>query len=195
MVDDATPRLRADARRNRDALLRAAAASFATGADPTLEKIARDAGVGIGTLYRHFPTREDLVEAVYRTELAAVCESVGGLLGTHGPAVALRTWMDRYAEFVMTKHGMAETFRAMVADGTVGALRTRESITGAVATLLAAGVRAGTLRGDVAADDVVTLLVGVFVATRGSDDRARVGRLLDLVASGLVSTNPPYNTD
>ena len=194
MADDA-PRLRADARRNRDALLRAAAAGFAAGDDPTLEKIARDAGVGIGTLYRHFPTREALVEAVYRTELTAVCESVDGLLATHAPTVALREWMDRYAEFVTTKRGMAETFRAMVADGTVVAVRTRESITGAVATLLAAGAVDGSLRADVEPDDVDTLLVGVFVATQGSDDRARVRRLLDLVASGLVSTNPPYNAD
>ena len=182
MADDEwVPPLRADARRNRDALLRAAAAGFAAGHDPTLEKIARDAGVGIGTLYRHFPTRETLVEAVYRTELAAVCESVEGLLAAHEPAVALRRWMDRYAEFVTTKRGMAETFRAMLADGTVVAADTRAAIDGAVGTLLAAGARAGTLRGDVRADDVVTVLVGIFVATQGSDDRARLGRLLDLV--------------
>ena len=178
------PRLRADARRNRDALLRAAAASFAAGDDPTLEKIARDAGVGIGTLYRHFPTREALVEAVYRSELAAVCASVDGLLATHEPAVALRRWMDRYAEFVTTKRGMAETFRAMLADGTVAT--PREAIGHAVGTLLGAGATAGSLRGDVEADDIVTVLVGIFVATGGSDDRARVGRLLDLVAAGCA---------
>jgi AcrR family transcriptional regulator len=185
MADDPSPRLRADARRNRDALLRAATAGFAAGDDPTLEKIARDAGVGIGTLYRHFPTREALVEAVYRTELAAVCAVVDDLLATHAPAEALRVWMDRYAEFVVTKRGMADTFRAMVADGTLVAGETRAAVTGAVGTLLTAGARAGTLRGDVTADDVVTLLVGVFVATAGSDDRARVGRLLDLVLGGL----------
>jgi AcrR family transcriptional regulator len=186
MADDPSPPLRADARRNRDALLRAAAAGFAAGDDPTLEKIARDAGVGIGTLYRHFPSREALVEAVYRTELGAVCAIVDDLLATHEPAEALRVWMDRYAEFVTTKRGMAGTFRALVADGTVAAGRTRESIDATVGALLAAGVRAGTLRDDVEADDVVTLLVGVFVATEGSDDPARVGRLLDLVAAGCA---------
>jgi AcrR family transcriptional regulator len=185
MADDPTPPLRADARRNRDALLRAAAAGFTAGDDPTLDKIARDAGVGIGTLYRHFPTREALVEAVYRTELAVVCAVVDDLLAAHEPAEALRVWMDRYAEFVTTKRGMAGTFRAMVADGTVAAGRTRESIDATVGALLAAGARAGTLRADVDPDDVVTLLVGVFVATAGSDDRARLGRLLDLVAAGL----------
>jgi AcrR family transcriptional regulator len=139
--------------------------------------------VGIGTLYRHFPTREALVEAVYRTELTAVCASVDGLLAAHEPAVALRAWMDRYAEFVTTKRGMADTFRAMVADGTVAA--PRESIGDAVGTFLTAGATDGSLRGDVEADDVVTMLVGIFVATQGSDDRARVGRLLDLVLGGL----------
>jgi AcrR family transcriptional regulator len=186
MADDDPPRLRADARRNRDALLRSAAAAFAAGDDPTLEKIAHDAGVGIGTLYRHFPTREALVEAVYRTELAAVCANVDDLLATHEPAEALRAWMDRYAEFVVTKRGMAETFRAMISDGTVVAGDTRAAVAGAVGTLLAAGAAAGSVRGDVDADDVVTLLVGVFVATQGSDDRARVGRLLDLVAAGCA---------
>ncbi|MCD2196374.1 TetR/AcrR family transcriptional regulator [Actinomycetospora endophytica] len=185
MADDPAPPLRADARRNRDALLRAAAAGFAAGDDPTLEKIARDAGVGIGTLYRHFPTREVLVEAVYRTELTTLCESVHGLLREHEPADALRAWMDRYAEFVTTKRGMADTFRAMVADGTVAAAQTRESIDDAVGTILRAGAADGSLRADVEADDVVTVLVGVFVATGVSDDRARIGRLLDLVLGGL----------
>ncbi len=171
---------RADAQRNRTRLLDAAAAAFTAGGEVTLEKIARDAGVGIGTLYRHFPTREALVEAVYRTELTAVCAVVDDLLAVHEPAEALRSWMDRYAEFVTTKRGMADTFRTMVADGTVAT--PRAAIDGAVATLLAAGAQAGTLRADVDPDDVVTLLVGVFVATAGSDDRARLGRLLDLVA-------------
>ncbi|MHC1560666.1 TetR/AcrR family transcriptional regulator [Actinomycetospora sp. C-140] len=179
------PRLRADARRNRDNLLRAAAAGFAAGDDPTLEKIARDAGVGIGTLYRHFPTREALVEAVYRAELTAVGESVDDLLAALAPAEALRAWTDRYAEFVTTKRGMADTFRAMLADGTVAAPQTREAIDGAVGRLLAAGARTGDLRGDVDADDVVTMLVGVFVATQGSTDRVRLGRLLDLVVASL----------
>ncbi|GAA4772659.1 TetR family transcriptional regulator [Actinomycetospora chlora] len=184
MADE--PRLRADARRNRDALLRAAAAGFAAGADPTLEKIARDAGVGIGTLYRHFPTREALVEAVYRTELATVTASAGELLAEHAPAAALRAWMDRYAEFVTTKRGMADTFRAMVADGTVASPQTRAAIDGAVATLLVAGARDGSLRADLEADDVVTALVGVLLATGDAPDRARLARLLDLVAAGCA---------
>ncbi len=113
-----------------------------------------------------------------------MCETADGLLAEHEPDVALRLWMDRYTEFVAAKRGMAETFRAMVADGTVAT--PRESIGAAVGKLLSAGAAAGSLRGDVEADDVVTVLVGIFVATRGSDDRARVARLLDLVAAGCA---------
>ncbi|GAA4915166.1 TetR family transcriptional regulator [Actinomycetospora succinea] len=180
------PRLRADAQRNRTRLLEVAGAAFAAGADPALEKIARDAGVGIGTLYRHFPTREALVEAVYRHELAAVGAGVDVLLAEHDDAAgALRAWTDRYADFVTTKRGMAGTLKAMIAEGALASANTRETITGAVAALLDAGVADGTLRAGADADDVVTLLVGAFLATDGTDDRARVGRLLDLVVAGL----------
>ena len=102
-------RVRADALRNRERLLEVATAAFASGADQvTLEAIARKAGVGIGTLYRHFPSREALTEAVYRTELAEVAASATQLVNQHPPAIALRRWMDRYAEFVAAKRGMAE---------------------------------------------------------------------------------------
>ena len=92
-------KIRADAHRNRERLLETATAAFtaADGTTVSLEAIARDAGVGIGTLYRHFPNREALVEAVYRTELAEVAASAGQLLERHPPVVALRRWMDRYA--------------------------------------------------------------------------------------------------
>ena len=169
---------RADAARNRARLLETAAAAFLAGGDPTLEKIARDAGVGIGTLYRHFPTREALVEAVYRTELESLCRDVDP--GPHA-ATAFRAWLDRYAEFVLTKRGMADTFRAMVADGSLASLRTRESVDAAVGTFLTAGAADGSLRPGIEPDDVVTLLVGAFVTLQGADDRARTARLLDLV--------------
>jgi AcrR family transcriptional regulator len=120
-------RVRADAHRNRERLLAAATVAF-TAADGTavsLEAIARDAGVGIGTLYRHFSTREALIEAVYCTELAEVAASAGELLERHPPLVALRRWMDRYAAFVAAKRGMAESLRAMFAAGTVKPSDTR----------------------------------------------------------------------
>ncbi|SEH84575.1 DNA-binding transcriptional regulator, AcrR family [Mycolicibacterium rutilum] len=175
---------RADARRNRERLLAAATAAFAAGNGAVaLEAIARDAGVGIGTLYRHFPTREALVEAVYRTELAEVSALAPALLERHPPAVALRRWMDRYAEFVAAKKGMEDSLRAIVTAGAVEPNETRESIVGAVGTLLEAGIADGTLRDDVLADDIVMSMLGVLL-TSGS--REQSGRMLDLLMDGLT---------
>src|SRR5699024_4153503 len=84
-----------------------------------LEAIARDAGVGIGTLYRHFPSREALIEAVYRNELARLCDGADELVAAMPPEEALRTWMARYADFVVTKQGMAEALRAVLASGAI----------------------------------------------------------------------------
>jgi AcrR family transcriptional regulator len=176
---------RADARRNRERLLEAAAAAFgaADGGPVSLESIAREAGVGIGTLYRHFPTRDVLVETVYRAELAEVAAAAGQLLTRHPPKVALRRWMDRYASFVAAKRGMAESLRAMVDSGGVAAHQTRASIVGAVELLLNAGVDDGSLRADVRADDVVSSLLGIFLASASPD---QTGRLLDLLVAGVA---------
>jgi len=143
--------VRADARRNRENLVAIARAAFAASEDPVpLEAIAREAGVGIGTLYRHFPTREALVEAVYAAELDDVATSAPSLLAEFPPEVALRAWMDRYAAFVSTKRGMLDTLRAGWAAGRIATPNTRERITEAVGTILAEGARAGSLRADVA---------------------------------------------
>jgi AcrR family transcriptional regulator len=180
------PPIRSDARRNRDKLLEAATAAFAAaeGRPVSLEAIARDAGVGIGTLYRHFPTREALVEAIYRAELADVAAAAEQLLRRHPPKAALRRWMDRYASFVAAKRGMAESLHAIFDSGTMQASQTRDSIVGAVDLLLRAGADDGSLRADVRADDVVSSLVGIFVAS-GSAEQA--GRMLDLLVAGVAT--------
>ncbi|KDF01480.1 TetR family transcriptional regulator [Mycolicibacterium aromaticivorans JS19b1 = JCM 16368] len=178
-------RVRADALRNRERLLEVATAAFASGEDQvTLEAIARRAGVGIGTLYRHFPSREALTEAVYRTELAEVAAAATQLADQHPPAIALRRWMDRYAEFVATKRGMAESLRVMLDSGAVLRSDTMASIVGAVDLLLAAGVAEGSLRADVRAEDVVSSLLGIFL-TSGSSEQAQ--RMLDLLAAGVAA--------
>lgn len=177
---------RADARRNREKLVEAARAAFAAADDTVpLETVARAAGVGIGTLYRHFSTREALVEAVFAAELDAVADSAPGLLAEFPPEVALRVWMDRYAAFVAAKRGLLGTLRAGWASGAIATPATRERLTGAIAELLAAGVGAGTLRADVEPGDVTTLVFGVFhpVADDGTPDRT--GRVLDLVLDAL----------
>lgn len=176
--------IRADARRNRERLLEIAARTFAAADGPvSLEGIAREAGVGIGTLYRHFPTREALVEAVYGAELAEVSASADDLLDRHPPAVALRQWMNRYADFVATKQGMADSLRALLAAGVVQPSQTRDRIVGAVQTLLRAGAADGSVRSDIAAEDVVAALLGTLL-TASSPQQAQ--RLLDLLADGLA---------
>ena len=176
---------RSDARRNRDKLLEVATAAFAAaeGQPVSLESIARDAGVGIGTLYRHFPSREALVEAIYRTELAEVAAAAEKLLERHPPKTALRRWMDRYASFVAAKRGMAESLHAMFDSGAFVPSQTRDSIVGAVDLLLRAGADDGTLRSDVQSDDVVSSLIGIFLASGSAD---QTGRMLDLLVAGVA---------
>jgi AcrR family transcriptional regulator len=175
--------LRADAQRNRDQILVAAAAAFSKcGLEATLEGIAKDAGVGIGTLYRHFPTRELLIEAAYRNELAAVCAAAPELHAMP-PAEALRTWMGRYIDYMTRKLGMADALRAVIASGANPYAQSFELLVGAIKPLLAAGVAAGEIRPDVSADDVLVSLSGVALAAGSKRDQA--DRLVNLLLDGL----------
>jgi AcrR family transcriptional regulator len=179
-------RLRADAQRNRDLLLASAVRLFsANGLEPTLEAIAKDAGVGIGTLYRHFPTREALVEAAYRNELAVVCDAAPGLLALLPPAEATRVWMDRFIDYMTKKIGMADALRAVIASGANPYAHSRELLVSAIDALLEAGEAAGVLRADVKADDVLVSLSGVALAAGSPVQRDQAGRLLDLLMDGL----------
>jgi AcrR family transcriptional regulator len=186
-ADDAERPLRSDARRNRDKIVAVARSAF-TVADDTvpLEGIAREAGVGIGTLYRHFPTREALVEAVYAAELDDVTDSAPALLGEFPPDVALRAWLDRYAQFFVVKRGMINTLRAGWSAGRITP-RTRERINAVVTMFLSAGARSGSLRADVQADDVTAMLLGIFLSTAPNDTPEQTGRLLDLLVDAVRS--------
>ncbi|HVT70538.1 MAG TPA: TetR/AcrR family transcriptional regulator, partial [Trebonia sp.] len=138
-------------------------------------------GVGIGTLYRHFPTREALVEALYRKELADLCASSAELLRAQPPERALRAWMDRFAGFVAAKREMAEALRAVFASGAVTVSQSREELTASVRTIFDAGVEDGTQRADVRPEDVVAMVLGAFTATAlagGQEQRARMFDLL-----------------
>ncbi len=175
--------LRADARRNRDRLLEVAVRAFSQeGPDVPLDSIARSAGLGIGTLYRHFPTREALVEAAYRTELDRLCDAAPVLLAELPPEQALRAWMDRFVDYMTTKRGMADALKALIASGGNPYAHSRDRMLAAVDSLLTAGVAAGTLRPDVVAADVLAGLSGVTLAAGGRD---QAGRLLDLLADAL----------
>lgn len=189
-------RPRADSQRNRERLITAARTAYLnSGTEPALEAIARDAGVGIGTLYRHFPSREALVAAVYESELEAVTtpELVDELVARNGSAAAgLRRWMTEYAAFVATKHGMSDALRAGVTTGDVPAGRTRRLVNATLAGFLAAGADDGSLRTDMSADVVTTALVGVLWSVDRTDPNQRseqLDRLLDLVHAGLLTPN------
>ena len=179
-------RPRADAERNRIRLLDAARAAFASGRDAvTLEQVARDAEVGIGTLYRHFPTREALVEALYRKELADLCAGADDLLRAHSPERALRLWMDRFADYVAAKREMADALRAVFASGAVTVSQARGELTVAVKAILDAGAADGSLRGDVRPEDVVAMVVGIFTATSLAGGREQLERMFDLVVDAV----------
>ncbi|GAA1301873.1 TetR family transcriptional regulator [Planotetraspora silvatica] len=178
--------LRADAQRNRDRLLEVAVRAFSQdGPDVTLEAIAKEAGVGIGTLYRHFPTREALVEAAYRNELARLCDAASELLEVKPPDQALRDWMDHFVDYMATKHGMADALRAVVASGGNPYAHSRDRLIGTIGALLQAGAGDGSVRADVPPDDVLASLSGVSLTTSAPERREQARRLLDLLMDGL----------
>lgn len=179
--------LRADARRNRQRLLDVAVRAFSErGTDASLEAIAKEAGVGIGTLYRHFPTREALLEAAYRNEVARVCGSAEELLAQYPPDQAMRVWMDRFIDYLATKQGMADALKAVIASGDSDPFaESLDRISTAISTLLKAGAEAGVLRSDVDPLDVGFSLGGILLITTDKGLRDRAGRMLDLLLDGL----------
>lgn len=178
--------LRADARRNRDRLLVVAAEALTADAEVPLETVAERAGVGIGTLYRHFPNRDALVEAVYRHEVEALCDAAPDLLRGDGPAVeALREWMGRFVRYAATKRGLGAALRAAVGSESPLFAETRQRILGALATLLDACRAEGSVRADADPDDVMRAMWGVWLVPDGPEWDAQVRRLLDLVVNGL----------
>ncbi|MEV4508161.1 TetR family transcriptional regulator [Dactylosporangium sp. NPDC049525] len=177
--------LRADAQRNRARLLDVAVVALADAPEVTLDAIAKHAGVGIGTLYRHFPTREALIEEVYRTELARLCDAVPELLAAEpsAPDRALRIWMDRFIDYMATKRGLADALKMVIAAGGTPFAHSRERLVSAVDELLAAGT--GVLRADVDPLDLLTAINGICLATGEPSQREQAGRLLDLLMDGV----------
>lgn len=178
--------LRADAQRNRARLLAVATAALTEDGDVPLETIAERACVGIGTLYRHFPHRGALVEAAYRQEVTELCEAAPALLAEGRPAVdSLREWMGRFVRYAATKRGLGAALRSAVGQDSPLFGETRASILEALAVLLAAGAADGSVRSDVAADDVMRVMWGVWLVPDGPEWDSQVRRLLDLVVDGL----------
>ena len=178
--------MRADARRNREKLLEAAAELFASdGTDVSLEAVAKRAGVGIGTLYRHFPTRDALIAETYRNEVAHVADGAAELLASLPPDQAMEEWLERFIAYAAAKRGMAEALKQLSVSREELFPEARRRIGETTDTLLAAGVEAGTIRPDVTADDVyrATMAIWNIPDCDGWVDQART--VLRLVMDGL----------
>ncbi|HEX4438111.1 MAG TPA: helix-turn-helix domain-containing protein [Solirubrobacteraceae bacterium] len=186
-TDEGVRAMRADARRNREKLLAAAVELWAdAGEDVALESIAERAGVGIGTLYRHFPTREALAEAAYRNEVRRLCEAAGELLGERSPDEALAQWMDRFVTYVAAKRSMADMLQSVVATSDASLYTdARRQMADAITMLLDAAALAGTVRGDIEPDDVLRIMSGIWLGADAPDWTERSRRLLALLMDGL----------
>ncbi|MFD9790039.1 TetR/AcrR family transcriptional regulator [Streptomyces sp. NPDC059070] len=186
--------LRSDAQRNRERILEVALTELTCSADAPLSAIAKKAGVGQGTFYRHFPNREALVLEVYRYEMQQVAETAAQLLATRPPDRALREWMDRLAQYALAKAGLADAMRKATARGTLADLG-HAPVTSAVSLLLRANEEAGTIRPGVTPDDFVLAIAGLWQIAPDEDWRGRAGRLLDLVMDGLRAGAPGRAAD
>ncbi len=184
---DAAPRpLRADAARNRDKLVEVAAAAFARdGIETSLEEIARTAGVGIGTLYRHFPTRDVLLEAVFRRNVDDIAAQADELLETLPGDAALAEWMSRFVRYVATKKGLATHLKSVVsADAEIFAY-SHAKMDGVMKRLVEASQREGTIRADVDYHDVLKGLSGVCMMSDAPGWQDQACRISGLLMDGL----------
>jgi AcrR family transcriptional regulator len=186
--------MRADAARKREQVVAAAgdeladlgvAAREGAPVHLSLDRVAARARVGIATLYRHFPTREALLDAVYRHELTRLCDAAPELAAGAPADEALLTWMNRYLDFVDSKRAMGADLRAMIASGAVTQAETRARLAAAVAHFLTAGTAAGTFRSGIPPDDVVAAMAGAVIAAAPEQQREQTQRLLALLVEGL----------
>lgn len=177
---------RADGERNRERLMEAAKAGFAeAGPDVSLEEIARRAGVGIGTLYRHFPTRDTLIEAVYRRELEGFAEAGDRLAETLPPGQALHAWMHLLVDYIATKKVIAAAVATMVSDSADLYASSGTRITDAMKSMIVRAAQAGDIRSDVDPDDLLRALVGFSYGNASPGWEASAKRLIDILMDGL----------
>ena len=183
--------VRVDAQRNMDALLEAALAVFATaGVDAPVREIAEKAGVGIGTVYRHFPQRADLIAAVFRREIDACADAAPLLAAEHAPGAALAIWMQRYAAFIATKRGLATALHS--GDPAFDTLPQyfEQRLQPALRTLLDSAVAAGEVRADVESDDLLRVIASLCM-TAHEIKPGHAQRMVAVFVNGLRSgTNP-----
>ena len=183
---------RADAQRNIDALLKAAAAVFAaSGVDAPVREVAARAGVGVATLYRHFPQRSDLIVAIVRREMDACADAAEAFAREHRPGEALALWMQRYVDFVTAKRGLAAALHS--GDPAYEPLRAYfdQRLRPALRSLLDGAAAAGEIRADVEANELLEAISGLCMSTKGADGLAAARRMVALLADGLRCVPPP----
>lgn len=177
---------RADSLRNREQLLEAAKAAFSeVGADVPLEEIARRASVGIGTLYRHFPTRDALLAAVYRREVEQLSGSADTLLATHPALEALEAWLHLLVDYMATKRVIAPALRASAGEGQEAYAASGAAITNALAKLTRAAVASGDVLPEIGPEDVYRAMVGVSYGYDQPGWEPSARRLIGVFMAGL----------
>lgn len=176
---------RADAKRNRERIIEAGVELFSRDGSASLSAVGKRAGVGQGTLYRHFPDREALIWAVYEREVDDLVTRADALLESTPPRQALREWMSRLARFARTKAGLGAAMNEPIVQETKAARPGYTRIVQAIEDLLAAGRAAGDIRADVTVEDFLSLTAGLWQAAPGAHGEARAQRLLDLVVRAV----------
>jgi AcrR family transcriptional regulator len=177
---------RADAERNRVRLLETAKAAFAEkGAGTSLDEIARTAGVGAGTLYRHFPTRDALVAAVYCNETEQLVAAADRLAETHPAVTALREWLLLFVDYMATKHGMSEVLNSIVGGTSDLYSASTVQVKQAIAKLADGAVASGDIRLDLDPLDLLRALAGVANIGLGPDGERAAKRLVDILIAGV----------
>jgi AcrR family transcriptional regulator len=177
---------RADAERNRLRLLDTAKGAFAAkGPDASLEDIAQSAGVGIGTLYRHFPNRDALITAVYRNETEQLVQAARRLAEEHPPVVALREWMLVFIDYIATKQGMYPALNSLVGGTSDLYAASGSQITDSIAMLASRAVTAGEIRLDIDPLDLLRAVAAVANANVAANWKAAATRLVDILIAGL----------
>jgi AcrR family transcriptional regulator len=181
---------RADTRRNHERILAAAAESLARSDEVSFNAIAKKAEVGVGTVYRHFPTPEALILAVYQREVRHLVDVVPSLLEVHTPEQAFQTWTtDHLAHYMMTKRGLADALRAATQSHGKLPANAYEAMVGAVATLLKANVEAGTVRAGLDPETVLRGLSGLLYLDPSGDWQRQTASLTDLLWRGMCTNN------
>ena len=178
-------KLRMDAQRNRERILEVAKEAFArSGASTSLDDIAKQAGVGAGTLYRHFPTREALLEAVYRTEVEKLAAAERKLAQDLSPVEALRAWMLLFVDYFATKKIIAPALNTLVGGPSKVYEASAAQITGAIRALVERAVESGHIRSDLDPLDLLRALIGVSNVACGPDWQQSARRLVDILITG-----------